>query len=98
MQLICGYSFYFQTAVFYNVLHVRFPQRHCGLVCMPVAPDKRTDPGAFLLTSSRPNVFNARISEMGQRYLFPFVKKEMRLRTFARLFSKIDFPSENFAI
>ena len=57
---------------------------------MPVAPDKRTDPGAFLLTSSRPNVFNARSSEMGQRYLFPFVKKEMRLRTFARLFSNID--------
>ena len=47
---------------------------------MPVAPDKKTDPGAFFLTSSRPNVLNARISEMGQRYLFPFVKKRNALK------------------
>lgn len=43
--------FYFQTAVFYNVLRVRFPQRHCGFVFMLVTHDKRNDTGTFLLIS-----------------------------------------------
>lgn len=75
MQLFpCVHSFYFQTAVFYNLLRVRFLQRHCGFVFMLVTCNKRNDTGAFLLTSPRPNLFNARISEMGQRYIFPCVK------------------------
>ena len=68
--LLCFHSFYFQTAVFYNVLRVRFPQRHSGFVFMPLTSDKRNDIGAFLLTSSRPSVFDARVSEVGQRYIF----------------------------
>ena len=32
--------------------------------------DKRNDAGAFLLISPRPNVFNGRISEMGQRSVY----------------------------
>ena len=71
---IYRYFFYFfsyhQAVVCHRVLLLCFPQRPCGIVCMLAAHAQRNDTRAFLLISPGPNVLDARISEMGQRYIF----------------------------